>query len=114
MTMAAPTLCESGHCFYLLKPCHPCGGYCVSMGSMASKLHVAAHRFLAYTPIYARNDMRGLVTENFLSAQALDGTELLDGLHVKFLFVAKDDVTVGLVGHLFLLKLHDVLQGDVG
>ena len=37
----------------------------------------------------------------------------MDGLHVKFLLVAEDDVTIRLVGHLLFLKLHDVLQGDV-
>ena len=55
-----------------------------------------------------------LITENLFGGQTLHGTHALEGFHVKFLLVAEDDVTVGFVGHLFLLELGDVLQGDVG
>ena len=54
-----------------------------------------------------------LVTKNLFGAYAFDGRNLLQRLDVEVLLVAEDDVSVWLVRHVFLFKLHDILQRDV-
>ena len=54
-----------------------------------------------------------LVTKNLFGAYAFDGRNLLQCLDVEVLLVAEDDVSVWLVCHVFLFKLHDILQRDV-
>ena len=54
-----------------------------------------------------------LVTKNLFGAYAFDGCNLLQCLDVEVLLVAEDDVSVWLVRHVFLFKLHDILQRDV-
>ena len=44
------------------------------------------------------------VSENLLSGNALDGAELLQGLHIEFLFVAEDDGKVIGFAHVVLIK----------
>ncbi len=39
------------------------------------------------------------VSEDLLGSEAVDGPNLLQGLHVEFLLVAKDDVAIRLVGN---------------
>ena len=55
-----------------------------------------------------------LVAEDLLQGQATDGTNLLQGLHVQFLLVTEDEVTIGLAGHGRLLKVDHILQRQAG
>ncbi len=54
----------------------------------------------------------GLVSEDFFEGQAVDRTDLLQGLDVQFLLVTQNQVTVGLTGHRLLLKLDDVVERE--
>ena len=58
------------------------------------------------------NDADGLVAEDLLGSETVDRTEFLQRLHVKFLFVAQNDVSERLFDQTLLAELKQVGEID--
>ena len=51
-----------------------------------------------------------LISKHFFCCESANRAYLLERLHIEFLLIAQDDITIGLVGHCLLLEVHHILH----